>query len=313
MARSDIRIVAVGTDGHLTFVVDESEAPKDQETLTTSVTGVQVDVFFVREVCRLAERALRLWDSFVFAVTAPERAQTDEVRTTLKGAGKTSGAALMECAEKILEKQWPTEHGPWDKYINSLDCEDVRLTPLVREFFTSVMFAVYVRFDRIEPKAASDEESGNRMLWAMEELKRRWRYLVEAMKPPTELVDNALPPRDETTSRYGAFDRTKAMKAESRRLDVDEDTQSVTLDGQTATIKNPRAFKFFQLVSEAKGSCVPSEEIRSKIRGAPARLDRLIKELPDWVQDLIKSKRGWHGGYSIALPIQGTRSDARIH
>jgi hypothetical protein len=168
------------------FVVnscEHQELPRFEglDTLATPGLRAFVDDVLLRDVCRLTGRAIRLWENFASVAGLQEERRTDEDEVNLLGIGRASGVALMECAEKVLEKHWIGEHGLWDLYIHNIACESPRLAHLAKNLLAAVMLAVYVRFKRIDPKPTSNEDSAVQMTWARHLLKLSWQALEEAM------------------------------------------------------------------------------------------------------------------------------------
>jgi hypothetical protein len=84
------------------------------------------------------------------------------------------------------------------------------------------------------------------------------------------------------------------------RLSIANTTQSVTLDGEQYSIKDPAAFQIFKAIAKAKGEIITSEEFRH-LPACKGRVDRKIQTLPAALQKVISRKGGPGGGYWLKL------------
>jgi hypothetical protein len=96
------------------------------------------------------------------------------------------------------------------------------------------------------------------------------------------------------------------------RLHTDPLTRTISLDGNSITIKNARVFGVFCCIADAAGALVRTQVIREKVPGCRlGRIDQLLRtHLPKWVRDLIPGQTGPNGGYALLLP-ENVRNGAR--
>jgi hypothetical protein len=87
-----------------------------------------------------------------------------------------------------------------------------------------------------------------------------------------------------------------------RAVRFDEKTWKVTFAGQIYPISNPRVFHVYRAIVGAAGRTVSSEELHRLPGCKGARIDRLLKKLPQGLRDTIASMAMPGGGYFFRLP-----------
>jgi hypothetical protein len=88
----------------------------------------------------------------------------------------------------------------------------------------------------------------------------------------------------------------------NKRLTFDQLTLSITLDGKSATINNPKAFQIVKFLWKRIGKKTTRAHIRKAIAGLGASnaISDVLKELPSFIRDCIKSST--QRGFWIVLP-----------
>jgi hypothetical protein len=80
------------------------------------------------------------------------------------------------------------------------------------------------------------------------------------------------------------------------RLYLDSLTQTVTLDGETISIENPKAFRLYKAIAEMAGKPITRRDIRAKypneFRG-DKKIRNLLNSLPEALSDTVES--GFNG------------------
>jgi hypothetical protein len=95
------------------------------------------------------------------------------------------------------------------------------------------------------------------------------------------------------------------QKSWAGRLSIDPSEKTVTLDGQVGTIKTTKALQAFQMIADANGGVISSNEIRDRVPGLREchRIDTMLdRHLPDWVRALVVGVKGNSGGFFLELP-----------
>jgi hypothetical protein len=86
------------------------------------------------------------------------------------------------------------------------------------------------------------------------------------------------------------------------RLLLDPLTQTVTLDGESIRVEDPRAFLVYQAIAAAGGAIVTTDEL-NKLPSCKGRIDRILRDyLPEKLRQTYGSKVGNGGGYWLRLP-----------
>jgi hypothetical protein len=94
---------------------------------------------------------------------------------------------------------------------------------------------------------------------------------------------------------------------------LDPSTRSVRFGDREAEISTPKAFSVLQLIVDAGGDVVTSEEIRKKVPACNGRIGLFLdRHLPGWVRNLIKGTRGHHGGFSLQPPKKVRNGALRV-
>jgi hypothetical protein len=102
----------------------------------------------------------------------------------------------------------------------------------------------------------------------------------------------------------------EATASNSPRLQLDQQSQSVVVDGERYVIKRPQAFAAFAAIVNAKG-LVKSRDLHA-LPSCKVRLDRLFNRwLPVEIRKLIASSGGHGGGYWLSLPPQEKSTKSR--
>ncbi len=103
-----------------------------------------------------------------------------------------------------------------------------------------------------------------------------------------------------------AGDPCAETPADGARLHFDQDTHTVTLDGEAFKIDNPRAFLVYRAVWEAHEP-ITRDELRGKVKGIsnPKAVNSLRQQLPHL---LAKTLRSGPEGFWIDLPPLGKKA-----
>jgi hypothetical protein len=97
--------------------------------------------------------------------------------------------------------------------------------------------------------------------------------------------------------------RDSRPAAYAGRLELQSDTHTVILDGNTIQVGDARAFSIYKKLFDAHSNFVPTEELR-KLPGCRVKeVGRILRDhLPLALRETVHSKSGSGGGYWIKLP-----------
>jgi hypothetical protein len=101
--------------------------------------------------------------------------------------------------------------------------------------------------------------------------------------------------------------------AQNRRLQCDPETLSVSLDGRTFALDDPRVFMVFSTIAEAVPRAMTKARIRARnpgqgLNGAKT-IPTLLKQLPPELRGILHAGRF---GYFIRVPLKKIRGPAHI-
>jgi hypothetical protein len=88
-----------------------------------------------------------------------------------------------------------------------------------------------------------------------------------------------------------------------RRLNLDDETQTVTLDGKQYPVANPKSYFLFRAIADRNGQPITRAELRQQNRGLKGdkTIPTLLAALPSKLRKAVKSSPA---GYNLCLPAK---------
>jgi hypothetical protein len=104
-------------------------------------------------------------------------------------------------------------------------------------------------------------------------------------------------------NRCRCFETKPAPEADSYfrgRLRFDDATHTVYLDGTPIKVEHVPTYNAFHFIAKGQGQLLKTEDIQTNVKACSGRLDVQLKHhLPAELYRILKSKRGYGGGFAI--------------